>query len=117
MHHIVIAPPGAVESALQAFVVPDTREAIELAVEAFLTRLDEIDGDADLEESDTEDSFALSEHALRLAEAEAGCPISDPGGCQHDGREVTGAEDDFMFHGSDGPGCPISDAGGTGDEL
>ena len=31
---------------------------------------------------------------------------------EHDGREVTGAEDDFMAHGYSGPGCPISDPGG-----
>ena len=43
MEHIVISPAGAPLDASQAFLVPDTRAAIELAVESFLARLDEQD--------------------------------------------------------------------------
>jgi len=77
--------------------------------------LDVADGDPDIENAtDLEDDFALSTRAIGHAtgpgcevadcdhstdEAEpnfasgrdvdsgAGCPICDPGGCQHDGRE------------------------------
>lgn len=72
---------------------------------------EEDERDPDLEETDCEDSFVLSSSALHWADG-AGCSISDPGGCEHDGREVTGAEDDCMVHQYAGPGCPISDPGG-----
>lgn len=44
-----------------------------------LDDLTEDDSDPDLEETDTEDAFALSRNALSSAHG-AGCPISDPGG-------------------------------------
>jgi hypothetical protein len=92
MQHIVIDPRGALPTAAQAFVVPDSREAIELAVEALIARLDEADGDPDLEPNgdecdgtNAEDEF-LGGHAGGWWDG-PGCPISDPGGCEHDGSE------------------------------
>lgn len=52
MQHIVIDPGGALPRAGLAYVVPDSREAIEAAVEALIARLDAADGDMDLEEID-----------------------------------------------------------------
>lgn len=72
---------------------------------------EEDDGDPDLEETDAEDSFVLSARAVAYGSG-PGCAISDPD-TEHDGREVTGAEDDFMEHPGTGPGCEISDPGGT----
>lgn len=90
------------------------------AVEGLIVFLDELEGDPDFENAtDTEDDFALSPYAVEWASRETrgpGCQISDPGGCEHDGRELTGAEDDFMLHNASGPGCPISDPGGGWDE-
>ncbi|HEY6814064.1 MAG TPA: hypothetical protein VI168_00860 [Croceibacterium sp.] len=51
MQHIVITPSEAALRAPLGFLVPDTREAIEMAVESFLARLDEFDGDPDLEDN------------------------------------------------------------------
>lgn len=67
---------------------------------------EEDDGDPDLEETGAEDSFM----AHRYADG-PGCPVGDPD-AEHDGREVTGAEDDCMFHLGSGPGCQLSDPGG-----
>lgn len=107
MQHIVIAPPGAL-SAAQAFVVPDTRQAIELAVDAFISRLDDMDGDPDLElngdELDgtgAEDELAPGLHAGPFSGA--GCPISDPDDARDEGEPI------YCSAGGHGPGCVISD--------
>lgn len=76
-----------------AFLHRHARAEIESRIEFHLAeatrgieRLDRLDGDPDLEETDAEDSFVLSRQALAFAEG-AGCSIADPGGCEHDGRE------------------------------
>jgi hypothetical protein len=79
MKHTII-PPG--DQAAGAILIDlSSREDIEAAVEALLARLDEIDGDPDVERN---------------------------------GDELDGdiSEDEFMYHGHDGPGCPVSDPGG-----
>lgn len=74
------------------------REVIELRIDALLGdvdsligQLDRLDGDADLEpEGDDLDGDYGSEDEFMLhtdREGGAGCPLADPGGCQHDGRE------------------------------
>src|SRR5579875_3446662 len=79
MQHIVITAEGA-EAALQAFVVPDTRKAIEKAVEAFLARLDEMDGDPDVEPNGDElDGNNLEDDFMRHADNGPGCPVADQG--------------------------------------
>ena len=62
-----------------------SREALEGLVESLIDRLDEIDGDADLEEDDPS------------------------GQCDEDG--INTGQTQFVMHGRsyDGPGCPISD--------
>lgn len=76
-------------------------EAIEIMVDV----LDLLGGDPDLEETDTEDSFALSPAAL-TSTGGAGCPLADPGGTL-----TTEDEPDMSCAagGDHGPGCPISD--------
>lgn len=59
------------------------RDEIGEAIEVLVARLDQIDGDADLEETFDEDGNA----PWWAQGSGAGCPISDPGGCEHDGRE------------------------------
>lgn len=85
-------------------------------VEELIHFLDEIGGEADFEDDDPagqcDEDCVNTGGALRFGPAGAGCCISDDDS-EHDGREVTGAEDDVMFHGWSGPGCPIADPGGT----
>lgn len=57
--------------------------------QAMLNRLDDIDGDPDIEPNGDERDGSSAEddfwhHPSTYA---AGCPVSDPGGCEHDGRE------------------------------
>jgi hypothetical protein len=81
-------------------------------IETLIRRLDLEDGDPDLEETDAEDSFALSWYAT--ARAGAGCSIAEAG--ESDGDETDGndAEDEVLSisarHFADrGSGCPIAD--------
>lgn len=58
-------------------------------------RLDEIDGDPDLEGENDEDvpdfrRRSKRERAILTALYGPGCKIADPGGCEHDGREPEG---------------------------
>jgi len=65
-----------------------TRDSLALAIETLITVLDAIDGDPDLENGhDLEDDFTLSDRAVEFSEG-PGCSITDPGGCEHDGREM-----------------------------
>lgn len=72
-------------------------------IEAMIEVLDRLAGDPDFEESDAEDSFALSPLARQFAANMPGCAVSDPGGGDivdqpHD------AEDDVCEAGDDGCG-------------
>lgn len=67
------------------------RATLAAFAELAINRLDELDGDPDVElngdETDhdrAEDCFTIgpNDHAYG-----SGCPIADPGGCQHDGSE------------------------------
>lgn len=60
------------------------RPLLSRLITGLIERLDEIDGDADLEEVDAEDSFALSPWALQASGP--GCAISEPD-YEHDGCE------------------------------
>lgn len=48
---------------------------------------DEGEPDPDLESVGAEDDFEIPRSQLANADHGAGCPISDPGACEHDGRE------------------------------
>lgn len=53
-----------------------------------IERLDEIDGDPDLEPNgDEEDGSAAEDDFMYQGGHGPGCDIADPGGCDHDGRE------------------------------
>lgn len=81
------APPAAVTRMLSRFDRRQLAGFITVAIDL----LDFADGDPDLEpigdETDgdlhSEDEFML--HSSR--DDGAGCPLADPGGCQHDDRE------------------------------
>lgn len=68
-------------------------------IDALIAFMDDLDGDPDLEETDAEDSFALSVKGLSSA-AGAGCPISDPGGGNIE-DEPHDAEEDCCLAGDD----------------
>jgi hypothetical protein len=68
------------------------REKVEAFVEISISLLDLIDGDADIELNGDETDHTNSEecfidHCHNSTESWPGCPVSDPGGCDHDGRE------------------------------
>lgn len=130
MQHIVIDPAGALPSALQAFIVPDDRRAISLAIDALIQRLDETEGDSDAEDDGTAEpdgcelDCAWAEwdslsHAGRCAalfhageeddeNADGGgdCTDDEPG-FDRTARLTANALGFIMGH--RGAGCPISD--------
>ena len=64
------------------------RASVERLIQAAFDALDAMDGDPDLENAtDAEDDFSLSPDVAEWASGVLGCPISDPGGDEHDGRE------------------------------
>lgn len=77
MHDLDILP-----SLHPQFPLPE----LDRAIEALIDFRNALDGDPDAEETGAEDSF--QDHV----DDGAGCPVSDPGGCEHDGREP--CEDD-----------------------
>jgi hypothetical protein len=57
------------------------------AIEALIALYDAADGDPELEPCCSEDDAVLPPWWGDYRGEGAGCPISDPGGCEHDGRE------------------------------
>ncbi len=53
-----------------------------------------------------------AEIATHLARVDVLIARLDRADAPFEDLEVTGAEDDFMHHGWNGPGCPIADPGG-----
>ena len=87
------------------------RNAVHDMIETLIRRLDLEDGDPDLEETDAEDSFALSWYAT--ARAGAGCPIADPGELDGDETDGNSAEDEPAAshkRWGNGAGCVIADS-------
>lgn len=71
-----------------------SRERLEALIEAALGLLDDMEGDPDMEgepdieaNGDEQDHNFTEECFVHHRGSEPGCPISDPGGCEHDGRE------------------------------
>jgi len=63
-------------------VIPGlSRPELARLVQRMIDRMDQMDGDPDLECGGMEDDW------IQHKADGPGCPISDPGGCQHDGRE------------------------------
>lgn len=82
---------------------PIDRAAIEAAVAELIDVLDMLDGDSDLEETDAEDSFALSWIARGIA-ADPGCSIADAG---EDEDPAEDADEDECQAGDDGCGAVL----------
>jgi len=81
------APMPAVMRTLAQF----DRTSLEGFISVAIGLLDVLDGDQDIElNGDEQDGDLHAEDAFESFSsigAVAGCPISDPGGCEHDGRE------------------------------
>jgi hypothetical protein len=58
-------------------------------IEVAISLLDAGDGDPDLEPNGDEQdgSYCAEDEFMQLHSDGPGCPIADPGGCEHDGRE------------------------------
>lgn len=62
-------------------------------IEGLIAFLDDLCGDTDLEANGDElDGNASEDDFMYHGGWGPGCPIADPGGCEHDGREPPGAE-------------------------
>lgn len=67
------------------------RKALAAFVEAAINLMDVLDGDDDLELNGDEADYNHSEDDFaryRSRDGGVGCDIGDPGGCEHDGREI-----------------------------
>lgn len=82
-------PPAAAGRIAAALLNRHSPHEIAEAVEVLVDVLDLIGGDADEEENGDERDSNNAEDEELFADfgAGPGCPISDPGGCEHDGRE------------------------------
>jgi hypothetical protein len=69
---------------------PTERQAIEATVERLIALLDVSDGDPDVElNGDELDGRTTGEDEFQHHYVSGpGCPVSNPGGCEHDGREI-----------------------------
>lgn len=68
------------------------REEIAKAAQSLIELLDTIDGDPDTEDDDPsgqydEDDWTTARKASDMWDYGPGCPLADPGGCEHDGLE------------------------------
>lgn len=84
-------------------------------IESLIAFMDEMDGDSDLEDDERAAltmrspgvDFDFTEDIL-TPDGLAGSPEdAEADGDEEDGN---GSEEDFMYHGHDGPGCPIADS-------
>lgn len=79
--------------ALDRNVIEELAEAHLAQADALIALLDQTDGDPDLEDDDlygecSEDEISTGPAlGMRFIPDGPGCPIADPGGCEHDGRE------------------------------
>ena len=86
-----LTPGMAPAAPLMRMLARYDRAKVEAFVEISISLLDLIDGDPDIElNGDEEDGDLHAEDSFESfggIGGGAGCPISDPGGCDHDGRE------------------------------
>ncbi|MEO6247023.1 MAG: hypothetical protein ABIO85_00365 [Sphingomicrobium sp.] len=94
--------PASINAAL-AMLPSLPRPVLSRLVSRMIERLDQIDGDADGEENDTEDAFVLSWYASGYTGP--GCPVSD---CD------TGIEDDPLGCDPEEDYCTAHEDHGTG---
>lgn len=85
-----LTPGMAPAAPLMRMLARFDRDKVEAFVEISISLLDLMDGDPDIELNGDETDHTQSEECFidhDIYGAGAGCPISDPGGCDHDGRE------------------------------
>jgi hypothetical protein len=63
------------------------REQLHGFIEVAIDLADAMDGDSEAEPDCSEDDAVMPPWWGDYRGEGAGCPISDPGGCEHDGRE------------------------------
>ncbi len=86
-------PATKAHSLATALLARHSAQEIADAVEVLIDVLDALGGDPDLEDNDPagqrdEDGVnTLTNDMSFLCDTGPGCPISDPGGCEHDGCE------------------------------
>lgn len=93
--HIHFGKPTALPLDMLLSIIPSLpRHALDRLVDRAIDQMDTEDGDGDLEwncdELDGtggEDDFIDRGSGLRGLWGGPGCPVGDPGGCEHDGRE------------------------------
>lgn len=87
-HHnpltFTLSPGMAPAAPLMHLLARFDRQKVEAFAEVSIALLDLLDGDPDLDGQNTEDEISVFASKPSYG---AGCEISDPGGCQHDGRE------------------------------
>lgn len=81
-HPAAFPPMPAVARILSRFDRKQLHGFIAVAIDL----ADAMDGDPDLENA-TGEGDAFEEHNARFGDDGPGDPVSDPGGCEHDGRE------------------------------
>lgn len=84
-----LTPGMAPAAPLMRMLARYDRAKVEAFVEISISLLDLMDGDPDVELNGDETDHSFSEDCF-IAHGRsifAGCPISDPGGCEHDGAE------------------------------
>ena len=104
------APPSVVTRVLSLFNRTQLAGFVAVAIDL----MDLADGDPDIEPNGDERDMSSLDFQPRdplYRDADFALASED---AEADGDELdgTGAEDDFVEHGRDGPGCPIGDPGG-----
>jgi hypothetical protein len=86
-----LATAGPPPAAVMRMLASHSREQLEGFIEVALSLLDLADGDPDIEaDGDEADGTGAEdeEGGHTFYASGPGCEISDPGGCEHDGREI-----------------------------
>ncbi|BCA60054.1 hypothetical protein [Sphingomonas sp. HMP6] len=87
--HFSPPPPAAITRVLSRF----DRDALAAFVMVAIDLMDLAEPDADLEPNGDElDGDPAEDEFMYHGGWGPGCPVGDPGGCEHDGREPPGAE-------------------------
>lgn len=82
-------PRDQIEAMLEAITA--MQQVTGAMADSLIASLDRLDGDCDIEPNGDERDGSLGEDDFHVqntgGDYAAGCPIADPGGCEHDGRE------------------------------
>ena len=89
-----LTPSMASAAPLMRMLARYDRAKVEAFVEISISLLDLMDGDPETELNGDETDHTQSEDCFieHGGSIFAGCPVSDPGGCEHDGREIDDGE-------------------------